>query len=109
MVTELEGTKINGGTEAQLCRDVTGTRRAHVAVYPSRSGANRPTCWAVAGTLNFSFQRDSTPTPWMDGWMLQRCACCSAAGADGLPRPVRDRVRCCRRFDGRRVVDLVRM
>eukprot|EP00966_Prymnesium_polylepis_P043116 1001485-Prymnesium_polylepis.1 len=34
----------------------------------------------------------------MDRWMLQRCASRSAAGggADGLPRPVRDRVRCMR-------------
>eukprot|EP00966_Prymnesium_polylepis_P242092 5598762-Prymnesium_polylepis.1 len=39
----------------------------------------------------------------MDGELLQRCASRSAAGADGLPRPERDRVRYlrCTRVDGR--------
>ena len=111
MVTELECTKIMVGTEAQLCCDVTATHRAHVAVSPSRSGANRPTCCTVGGTFNFSFQVDSTPDA-KDGWrMLQRCACGSAAGAGRPERPVRDRVRClrCTRAGGRRVVDIVRM
>lgn len=52
---------------------------------------------------NFSFQVDSTPDARMDGWKLQRCASRSAAGADGLPRSARDRVRClrCIRVNGR--------
>ena len=76
---------------------------------PSRSDQNPSRCWPLGCTLNFSSQQDSRPDA-MDAWrVLQRCASRSAAGADRLPRPVRDRVRClcCSRADGRRVFDLV--
>eukprot|EP00966_Prymnesium_polylepis_P291913 6741727-Prymnesium_polylepis.1 len=34
-------------TAARHCRDLTGTRRTHLAVCPSISDADRSTCWAV--------------------------------------------------------------
>ena len=76
---------------------------------PSRSDQNPSRCWPLGCTLNFSSQQDSRPDA-MDAWrVLQRCASRSAAGADRLPRPVRDSVRClcCNRAGGRRVFDLV--
>eukprot|EP00966_Prymnesium_polylepis_P023855 549477-Prymnesium_polylepis.1 len=58
---------------------------------------------AGAGEVPPTSASSRTPcrTPRMDGWMLQRRASRSAAGADGFPRPARDRVRClrCTRVD----------
>ena len=80
-----------------------------MAMPPSRSDQNPSRCWPLGCTSNSSSQQDSTPDA-MDAWrVLQRCASRSTAGADRLPRPVRDRVRClcCSRAGGRRVFDLV--
>jgi len=61
-------TRSRGRRRRADCRDLTGTRRTHVAVCPSNSDADRSTCWAVRCTPKCTFQQDSAPDA-KDGWM----------------------------------------
>ena len=80
-----------------------------VVVHESNSGLKWITHAGTGGALSLSSHQDESATLWMDGEELHRCASCSAAGADQLPRSVRDlpRCLCCRRVDGRQVFDIV--
>ena len=67
------------------CRYWTGTNYTQWAVCPSNSGEQRPTCWPVVGTPNFTFLQQFGADA-ADGWrVLHRSASCSAARAVRLP------------------------